>query len=1024
MAVNGKHMKMQTPKRRSKLGEDETDYVPEPSTSKQEFQSTINQRPRRAVKHKFIKSNSSLAEDTNTQFEAPPLPLELEYTSSSPVIITLDPDDSEQALTKQSASVSPCDPLMLPETKKIESRRKKKQSEKPKRRSGRQTLVSNSSESARSNDSSIPPAEFVDISSGSVSESHMNHGGHTHLGTNQLPRNIEYDDSLSNNATDTMDSHFRPNRIKIEPATVAADFNDNNDEQYSYSVRDDGNGIIEMLDDDSEVVIEEVIDDQDQYQDVIYVEDDSDDSTSPLNDAGVEQEADESNVLQGPTSFDRFADDADDSVILITGNEDSNEISIVECSTNVETEPTEILQYIKQEIVEPMLPVKKRGRPKKNNPPTNHQEQTKIKVEKHDLQEISENFSTVTIDYDALQLRTNISNVSNSLQKFALTSGRSEEDRKTVISTAHKMPSDIKVEPIDITTSNAPTASNSYPQLIIKSEDSDSEQYLSPVKNNRFVEKLNYSAGDSDDSFREHQKCQSIRSRPRRQSIQVKNYSMSRNYRARARRPSADGLDNGTSDTDNNGVGSPPYFNSALPPPQEAGNSRSVVNIILIDDKVINAPSTPQTPNHHDVFSQNNGELTDREAAADLLLQLSESATFHHHHRYPRHQNAVNTCGVPSTSMSEEETTAVVDRLNVVASDPNTMSVKLISRDNGQEAETVIAEHPKKRGRGRPKRRRPEDGQFVDAGYVGYQDGGIDLPVTDVVVEDVQTSSVFRTTRRSTKVSDIASEVVVDNSTSDVISTVEIVPMPGITPKKEPKLEVVDPNEAEEQCPSVIEEVIIDGASENTQDFNILSDSAVDESTQESSVIDSEVSANESRNIQIFDESMCAPEMDIMECAHEVEIGADSETISSVETIKEESEEESTITFDIQIDSQNSDSSEVVKKLTSVPFASDDYTHTICFDVSNGVVCGETQGIHEEANPKQEPIESGQSGGDIEMFDGKKNVDASLEPSTGDSNKQAKKEAEEQVAAMEHKGKTFNFFINFRFNLIICSCFI
>lgn len=38
-----------------KMADDERDYVPEQSTSKMEVQSTINQRPRRSIKHKFIK---------------------------------------------------------------------------------------------------------------------------------------------------------------------------------------------------------------------------------------------------------------------------------------------------------------------------------------------------------------------------------------------------------------------------------------------------------------------------------------------------------------------------------------------------------------------------------------------------------------------------------------------------------------------------------------------------------------------------------------------------------------------------------------------------------------------------------------------------------------------------------------------------------------------------------------------------------------------------------------------------------
>lgn len=349
------------PKRRSqKKAEDELDYVPEPSTSKVEVQSTINQRPRRAIKHKFIKSanNSFFEEAPIKQPSPPPTPVDVTPPPApSPAIVKPNrslPKPALIPLVKRLENYTPTEDASLSDQStscddkkhalqtKAAPRRQKKGVQRQPRRSFRQTRCSHSSESEPVSDPSPNPDEIESIC-------------------------VNVTETCETNGLDVIE-------LVDEEPTYA-------EEVPSYA---------------GEVIIEEPVDDTDSIE-VIYMPDENSADETEAEAADIEI-IEQSNSTSETMAFEEVVCDDDNETIIVvttTADESDSMQSIVSTSTTI-PKTTRRGRFAKVVSIEKPTVTERPISP--------------------ELHEINENLDAVTIDPDRKQLDQCISIVTNSLQ--------------------------------------------------------------------------------------------------------------------------------------------------------------------------------------------------------------------------------------------------------------------------------------------------------------------------------------------------------------------------------------------------------------------------------------------------------------------------------------------------------------------------------------------------------------------------------------------------------------------------------
>lgn len=419
--MNGKQVK-----RRSRKGEHETDYVPGPSTSKMETPSTINQRPRRAVKHKFIKS-VNIEEPPKIEQTASPsilLPNQIHVlpdsvfaptaTITAPITIldlnvhqttdNLDLNnssysDNTYSFTDVSVTDDVCKNKVLPRGKK-------------------------------KNENIAKQSNFCDVYDSSNSDIIFSPIEPTNIAKEQTECHV-YNDSIN---TITIEEENSENE------NFCAIIDDEDDSQSKIIIEEEP--VIE------EVVIEEVVEDSQSYH-YIYVDDNSNDTS--IVEEKLVPEVFRSEIVSGPIHFNRF-DDSDVILVSTTDNSAPNDYGVkhiqqvkieddadqfvntetidyktdnILVSENIEFNSTNEIREMDGNLKSEPIDVEKsvqavprrRGRPPRAIKKTQPAVELENKCNIDDLEQINKNLNAVEINADGKEL---ISNVMASLQEIEI----------------------------------------------------------------------------------------------------------------------------------------------------------------------------------------------------------------------------------------------------------------------------------------------------------------------------------------------------------------------------------------------------------------------------------------------------------------------------------------------------------------------------------------------------------------------------------------------------------------------------
>lgn len=780
-----------------KVADDESDYIPEQSTSKIEIQSTINQRPRRSIKHKFIKCASSpVAHEPRVQ--QTPAPPNLDRQIQSPIISSelvplikridactptkntnnnFAPEtitDGVIALTNNDSVVR--QPAKRGRKKKMATMPTELPAEKPVERTGRQTRISH-----RRSELTVTQSQPM------LSEASDNECNALNV--------IDYDS----------EARIPTNYVVDEANSVCIvrdddEFTDNCVNDIIEEIVDDSNIIYVVENTNEDCIVHqehsygdevEVISDEGDSATIILAATDDEDSTTnsmpgsgPTNidDIGASIHDSENMNEQEPIDVIGYVEALAQTEVCALVEQEVEVVENVEREIEIVEQDVEDVQIVIAQSSSPALS-RRRGRPRKSKTlPEPAPIESAYEVEPPEERSATSAEQPVSI---------------GAVDQYPPADG---DDECTMEGDIHIVKPDVAVNKITSSIQHIQIGSNECQDSNAVSSDAEMVEHGldEPPVIERCLDNID-SAWDQHDEVDAMAAMVEISTENKLCSIESMDVGLPATPPVEStlsRSEAADEEKTGELSDHKAGIGPNSCEGSADSEATTAlqhsndvsfkitsEEQHNIVNVIIDNHTVTNCEveKPSKTNNECNNSLPDNGDIDVKHANSDDIGNAVDLLAFANQNVFESNRPSK----MPYKSLTDEETSAVVDRLNTVASDSATMNVELTPMtgvENATSDELVDAKKP----RGRPRRKRTDDESNMNKKYQGISTNPGEAAW---VTSDTAHNTPRRTTRRSTRGMDTVTDSVsfdADVSSIDVPSVrIEELPLDEIEAEAE-----------------------------------------------------------------------------------------------------------------------------------------------------------------------------------------------------------------------------------------------